>query len=779
MKYSFLLLLVITTNIFSQINTQVIRGKAVDNVTQSPLIGASVAVIGTNPVMTSITDNNGIFKITNVPLGRYNIQISYIGYNSSVVPEILVTTGKEVVLTIGLEQSVTQLDEVTVKSYSKKDRALNTMAAISARSFTVEETRRYAGGLDDPARMASAFAGVATGNLQDNAIVIRGNAPKGVAWRLEGVDIPNPNHFAGGNVAGGGFVTIFSSQMLSNSDFFTGAFPAEYGNALAGVFDMKLRNGNNEKYEHAAQIGLMGIDISSEGPISKQNGSSYLFNYRYSTTGLLSQMKLIPSEQIPKYQDLSFKFNFPTKNAGVFSVWGIGGIDNNTEPDDLDSTKWETDWDRIKYDWNVKMGATGVTHKYMIGTNTYINSTIAASGTNQLMDATRIDDNLVRRPNWYFIDKSGKVTLSSYVNHKFNAKNTLRAGANMHFLFFNLNLNSTVDDDPATFANFVKQKGNSQILELYTQDKYSITDKLTFNAGIHYNYFAYNGNFSIEPRGSIKWQFKPKQALSFGYGIHSQMEELKMYAINYQVNGSTYYPNKKLGFSYAEHFVLGYDLSLSENTRLKVEPYLQYLYNVPGKPNSSYSMINFTQDWSFRDSLLNNSKGQNYGVELTLERFLNNNFYYLATVSVFKSKYKASDGIWRNTRFDKGLVFNILAGKEFFLKKDKVLGLNMRFNYLGGDRYEPVLVDESIAKKKVIYDDSNVFRDQYPASCYLDITITYRINRAKYSGIWALQLKNALGAPLREGYSYNYKTNKIEESNSIVMLPVISYKIEF
>jgi hypothetical protein len=779
MKYFFLLLILTFSKVYSQVNTQVVRGKAVDNETQSPLIGANVAILNTNPLLVGVTDNNGNFKIAGVPLGRYNIQTSYVGYDPAVVPEVLVSSGKEIVLTIGLKQSVTKLDEVTVKSFTKKDRALNTMAVISARSFTVEETRRYAGGLDDPARMASAFAGVAVGNLQDNAIVIRGNSPKGVAWRLEGVDIPNPNHLAGGNVAGGGLVTIFSSQMLANSDFFTGAFPAEYGNALAGVFDMKLRNGNNEKYEHSVQVGFLGIDISSEGPISRECGSSYLFNYRYSTMGLVSQMHLIPSEQIPRYQDLSFKFNFPTKKAGVFSLWGICGIDYNKEPDELDSAKWNSDWDRVLYNWYLDMGAAGLTHKYMVGNNTYVNSTIAVSGTRNIFDETRLDNNLVRRPNWYLADNSGKITASSYVNHKFNAKSTLRAGANVHFLFFNLNLNSTVNNNPETYTNFVKQNGNSQFVELYAQEKYDITEGLTINGGLHYNYFAYNGDHSLEPRGSIKWQFTQKQSVSFGYGIHSQMEELKIYAINFHNNGNVYYPNKHLGFSNAEHFVIGYDLSLNENTRLKVEPYIQFLYNIPGKPNSSYSMINFTQDLVFRDSLANNSKGKNYGVEMTLERFLSNNFYYLATASIFESKYKASDGIWRNTRFDKGVVFNILAGKEFFLKKDKVLGINVRFNYLGGDRYSPILTGKSIAAKEVITDETKAFEKQYPASHYLDLTMTYRINKAKHSSIWALQLKNALGTPIIGGYYYNSHDKQIELGSAIVVLPVISYKVEF
>src|SRR3989304_2227264 len=339
---------------------QTVKGTVTDKESQITLPGANVLILGTNPLLGTVTDMEGSFKIENVKIGRYNIQISYVGYEPVTIPEILVSSGKEVVLNINLKESVNQMEEVVVKAHSRKDRPLNSMATISARSFTVEETRRYAGGLDDPARLVAAFAGVSCGNLQDNAIIIRGNSPKGVAWRVEGVDVPNPNHFSGGNVAGGGAVNLISSQLLANSDFYTGAFPSEYGNALAGVFDIRLRTGNSEEREYAFQAGMLGIDFAAEGPFVKGKNASYLFNYRYSTFGLLYNLGIISIEQIPRYQDLSFKFNFPTEKAGTFSIWGIGGIDYNHEPVDYDSSLWDMDWDRVTYEWEVDLGAVGL-----------------------------------------------------------------------------------------------------------------------------------------------------------------------------------------------------------------------------------------------------------------------------------------------------------------------------------------------------------------------------------------------------------------------------------
>jgi hypothetical protein len=765
-------------NAFTQTITQTILGKVVDNESQSPLIGVNVIVLGLN--IGAATDVDGNFKISNVPLGRYTIQASYIGYSMASITEVLVTSAKAVELTIPMQQSVTEMKEVTVNAYSHKEKPLNPMATISARSFSVEETRRYAGGFDDPARMASAFAGVTVGNFYDNAITIRGNAPKGVSWRLEGIEIPNPNHFANGVVAGGGAFTAFSSQMLANSDFFTGAFPAEYGNALAGVFEMKFRTGNSEKREYTFQAGLLGIDLSSEGPIVTGKKATYLFNYRYSTFGLLSKMGFLKGmTQIPQFQDLSFKFNFPTQKMGTFSLWGLGAMDVVLQPNMSDSSKWKTETDRENYIWNLNFGVIGLTNKYRIDNQTLLSTTIASSGILNKMDGQRLDNALVQQPNWYRIDNSAKTSFNSTVTHKFNASNTLKIGINYNQLFYNYNMNSTIDNMPGTVMNFAKENGNTEYAELYAQSKYDIRYNITLNSGINASYFGLNNDYNIDPRIGIKWSINEKHSLSLGYGKHSQMEDLKIYLLHTNQNGSETLPNKELKLSHSQHFVLGYDWLLTDNLRLKIEPYFQYVYDAPGITDSSYSMINFKQDLNFRNALVNNSKGKNYGIDLTFERFMSNKFYFLYTVSLFDSKYKAGDNVWRNTRYNKNFAMNLLFGKEFFLSKNKILGMNGRFSFMGGERISPILIEKSLQNKVVIYDESKAFENQLPATKYLDFTVTYRINKVHHSSIWALQIKNMLGTATQDDAVYNSKSHTIVISKSVDIIPILSYKIEF
>lgn len=302
-----LLSFIFSLNIQAQV-TQTIRGKVLDKETKITLPGASVVLLGDSLNRRGVaTDENGTFRLENVPVGRQSIRVSFIGYKEQTLSNIIVSSAKELVLTIELEESVAALKEIEITA-TKKDQPINEMATVSVRAFDVEETERYAGSRGDPARMASNFAGVQGSDDSRNDIIVRGNSPLGTLWRVEGVDVPNPNHFA---IAGtsGGPVSILNNKVIANSDFMTGAFPAEYGNTVSGVFDVRFRNGNNEKYEYTGQFGFLGTELTAEGPISRKNGSSFLINYRYSTLKLFESMKIkIGTSAVPNYQDGAFKF---------------------------------------------------------------------------------------------------------------------------------------------------------------------------------------------------------------------------------------------------------------------------------------------------------------------------------------------------------------------------------------------------------------------------------------------------------------------------------------
>ena len=764
----------------AQTLNQTLKGRVLDKVSQISLPGATVIIEGTDPIIGGASDMDGYFRLENVPVGRYNLVVSYIGYKSVTIPEVLVSSGKEKIISIELIETVNKLDEVVIKAYVNKDKPLNPMASISSRSFSVEETRRYAGGLDDPSRMASSFAGVTTTHMGDNSIIVRGNAPKGVLWRLEGVDIPNPSHFSGTHIQGGGFFTIFSSQVLTNSDFYTGAFPAEYGNALAGVFDMKLRTGNKDKREHTFQFGTLGIDLSSEGPFVKGEKATYLFNYRYATYAILAN--LIPGSEMPKYQDLSFKLNFPTRKAGTFSLWGVGGYDYITKKALKDPIEWEYKEDREEQELKMIPAVTGITHKIILNEKTYMHSSLSTTIYNSMFDSKWAGDDLVIRDNEFIDMKNQKYILSTFINHKSSARHTNRTGIRNNHMLFDVVLRQS-PDLISPLQEFVNESGNTGLIQTYSQSRFNLSDNFTINAGVHAQYFLLNKNYSVEPRLSLKYNINNKHSVSAGYGRHSQLEDIKIYLSKQDGPTGVTQANKNLDFSKADHFVLGYDFLINKHLRLKVEPYFQYLSNIPVIPDSSYSLINFKQDWFFNDSLVNKGTGTNIGIDFTLEHFLQNNYYWMITGSVFNSRYTGGDGIQRNSVYNRKYILNALYGREFFVGKRKgkmnILSVNAKVTIMGGEYQTPYLEDESQKAKMMLYDFSRPYELKDPFTYYVDLTVTYTKNKPKYTGTWALQIKNLTQSATKYDYAYSYKKDKVVENYLTSIIPTISYKIEF
>ena len=752
--------------------TQTVRGIVLDSKTNAPIEFATVRIMNVGS-LGSTTDSLGRFRIDNVPVGRCNIQTSYVGYNTNIFNEIPVTSSKEVYMEITLDENIHSLAEVVIQPEIKKDKPLNAMAITGGRMISMEEAGRFANGFDDPARLSSAFAGVA-GDVGTNAVAIRGNSPQFTQWRLEGVEIPNPTHFADLTGLGGGFLSALSTQVIGNSDFYNGAFPSEYSNALSGIFDMQIRNGNNQKYEHTFQLGILGIDLASEGPISRKYGSSYIFNYRFSTTSLATG-----NDMNLKYQDLSFKLNFPTRKAGTFSIWGIGLIDRY-KPEAIDRDEWETQGDRQSGNTAFDKAAGGLTHKYLINADTYIRSSLAATYSKDRTRADQMteDDKLVhvgdiRNSKW-------DIVFNSYLNKKFNSNHINRTGITVTGLQYDLDYKISPNfglDVP--MEQISKGNGGSCVLSAYSSSVINLSNHLTTSLGITAQYFTLNKNWTVEPRAALKWSFNPKHALALAYGLHSRREKLDYYFVEQEANGKTE-SNRYLDFSKAHHFGLTYEWNINSYMHLKVEPYYQYLFRIPVEENSSFSIINH-QSFYLDRILKNRGSGVNYGIDITLEQYMKNGFYYMITASLFKSKYKAGDNIWRNTRLDKNYLLNILAGKEWMVGRNKqnVLSLNGRIFFQGGDRYTPVDEGKSMIEHDIKFDETRAYSKKFDPSINGDISFSYRINKKKISHEFSIKMLNVGMRTGMHFYQYNEKTHKIEKKDGSGLIPNISYKIYF
>ncbi|WP_298653710.1 carboxypeptidase-like regulatory domain-containing protein [uncultured Proteiniphilum sp.] len=752
--------------------TQTIRGRVVDSDTGIPIEFASVLL--ENTAIGNTTDSVGRFRINRVPVGRYNIRISYMGYKTKIIPEIPVSSSKEITLEISLEEEVQRLNEVVILPQLNKDAPLNPMALTGGRMISMEEAGRFANGFDDPARLVAAFAGVA-GDVGSNAIAIRGNSPQFIQWKLEGVEIPNPTHFADLMGLGGGFLSALSSQIMGNSDFYNGVFPAEYNNALSGVFDMYMRNGNNQQYEHTLQAGLLGFDLASEGPINKKYGSSYIFNYRFSNTSLATG-----GDTPMKYQDVSFKFNFPTRQAGTFSIWGLG-LRDRSKFEAEDREKWETQGDRQAAEYKLEKMAGGFTHKYKLNESTNIKSSIAATYSQDHSDVdqhTKTGQSIIEVAD--ILNRKWDIVFSSYINKKINARHTNRTGITFTGLLYDLDYKVSPDfglDKP--MERISEGSGKSSVFSAFSSSIIDINDRLTASVGLTTQFFTLNDNWTLEPRLALKWNIKPRHSFAVSYGMYSRREKLDYYFVERQINNVTE-SNRYLDFSRSHHFGLTYDWKIAPLLHLKIEPYYQYLYNIPIEKGTPFSVINH-QAFYLDKILVNEGKGRNYGVDVTLEKYMNNGFYYMMTGSLFKSKYMGSDGIWRNTRLDRGYLFNFLSGKEWLVgrRRQNIFNLNVRLFFQGGDRYTPIDEEKSKEIKDIVFDETKAFIEKFNPAINGDVSVSYKINKKKLSHEFSLKVLNIGGYTGAHFYQYNENTDQVKKEKGFGIIPNISYKIEF
>lgn len=777
----FLMLVLSAASLNAQNLTQTIRGSVVDKISQQPLPGVTIIVAGSNPIIGANTDIDGQFRLSNIPVGKANIRILFIGYEEQSLSNLNLISGKELVIKVELIEKIIQSKEVTVVANLEKNKPMNEMAMVSTRTFSVEETQKYAAAVNDPARMASSFAGVVSADDGNNTISIRGNAPNTLQWRMEGVEIPNPNHFSQPGSAGGG-ISILSSQLLYNSDFLTGAFPAEYGNVLSGVFDLRLRKGNNEKKEYTVQAGFLGLDAAMEGPFKKKYSGSYLINYRYSTLAAISKMVDLGVGST-LFQDLSFNIYLPTKKYGSFSLFGFGGLSSQKYEAKKDSAKWENDYSRYGEIFKSGTGAAGVTHIVMFGQNTYLKSILLLSRKDINDLTTRLSDEMKNETRFDGYAIENKATFSAVVNHKWNSRHSIRSGMIVNKLSYDIKYHD-YNFDTKTLVETINSNGSSYSSQLFAGYTFRMNEKLSFQAGLHYLNFLFNHSSSLEERASVKYEFENFQSLTIGYGRHSQLQPLGIYFASYfDSTGQRVSPNSNLGFSKAAHYVLSYDRMLNENVHFKTEVYYQQLSHIPVSADSTktYSLINETGSY-FADPLVNKGRGRNIGAEITFEQSLYHNLYYLLSASIYNSEYKALDNTWRNSRYNGNFILTFTSGKEFKTRerfKNRIIGVNVKVVYAGGFRSTPIDVNASKEKGETVYFEQRAFANKYPNYFRTDLRISLKRNRLHSTHTMSIDLQNATNRKNIYGEFFDPQTAKVKTYFQSPLIPIFSYKIEF
>jgi hypothetical protein len=766
--------------------TQTIKGTISDADSRIEMVGANIMIANSEPAIATISDLNGNFRLDNVPLGRHTILVSYVGYEQLVLQDILVTSGKEVILDIAMKESVIEVDEVSIVAEQKTRRTLNTMTSVSGRKFSTEESKRFAGGFYDPARMAESFAGVASlgSGGGTNELVIRGNSPRGLLWRLEGIEIPNPNHFPPSEGATGGGVAIITSNIISNSDFLTGAFPAEYGNALSGVFDINLRKGNIEKHEFAVQASVVGVEGAAEGPFFAENGS-YLLNYRLASFRLLDRFGIPVSDNnvVPNFQDFAINLFLPVKKAGRFSLFGFGGTCSSGDVAVMDSSKWTSSSDREEMTNLHTTGVLGLKHSLSFTSGkTYLRSVILASYENSSIHMAFLEDELIMKNKYHNASINLNYHLSSQLHYKFSSRHSLRGGLIAGSLGSDLYIVAH-NDYPEDREVYVDFKGRTGTLQAYLQHQLRLPGNIEINPGLHCLIFLLNSRYAIEPRLGFKWNFRPNQTLTAGSGLHSRLEPISMYTAFYTApDGTVSRPNRDLDLTKAWHNVLGYHVSLSEDIYLNAEVYYQYLYDIPveDSPGSQESIVNYSSGFAIHP-LSNAGIGKNYGIELTLEKFFTNHYYFLVTASLFDSKYVPADGKTYNTLYNGNYIYNFLGGKEFRVGKNKqdIIGFNTRLLLKGGNRMTPILYEESKELGEAVYDTDQWMEAKAPDYFRWDAGASYRRNKTTYSWIVSIDIQNITNRQNIYRNHYNEESASIEYLYLQGIIPILNFRLEF
>jgi hypothetical protein len=755
--------------------TQVIRGKIVEMQTQMSIEFANVWTVIDSNLVGTITDTLGNFKLSNIPVGRYEIYVKAIGYEDIVINNVLVSLGKEVVLNIGMTEKIITLSEVGISATTDKDQAINNMAIVSARILSSEEAGRYAGSWSDVGRMVSNFAGVIAANDQRNDIIIRGNSPMGLLWKLDGFEIPNPNHF--GAMGGtGGPVGMLNNNQLANSDFYTGAFPAEIGNALAGAFDLRLRNGNNQKHEFLGALGFNGVELGAEGPFSKETGASYMINARYSFLQILEAIGLNIGG-VPQYQDVTAKANIPLKR-GNLSIIGLVGLSKINIKSEMSAEEGWLDGD-LSEDIHMRNQQyfTGVNYMVRLNDNTRLENRLSYQYFNSKVNMDMLSyPTLDAEPYLKSGISEGRISYISTVYHRVNTKNFLQGGLGISV--YQTHFDETYYSD-TTVSKSVKLRDasrNSLLLNGYLQWQYRFTNALKLVSGVYSQFYLFNRNIWAEPRLGLKWTVSKRSSINVGLGLHSQLQPRQVYF--YEQNGTL--PNRNLSFSKSGQAVLGYDLKITQNLRFKTEIYYQYLFDIPVMENiPQESILNMGDDYynSWDNIFVNKGTGENYGIEMTIEKFFHKGYYFLVTGSLYNATYRGYDKVKRNTKFSGNYSVNVIGGYEWKLWKTLLLSINVKSVLLGNKRILPTTASQRGMTQ--IIDYNHAYEEQYPLYFRSDLNIAVKLNIKKVAMEWFFEMENITNHKNIQRRIYNQSREIYEYTYQTGLMPMGGFKIYF
>ena len=783
-KLAWLLFLLITTETIAK----EISGKVTDAEDQSPIIGAHVILKNSSPVLGGITDINGEFSIAMPQQEELVLQVSYVGYKKK---EISLSFSVDLMDKVSIHLEADMLEDIIITASSDPE-PINEFAEVSSKFISMKEADKMPGGFNDIGRMAQNFSGVQKSDDASNEIVVRGNNPGSVLWRIEGIDVPNPNHFAELGTSGGP-LSLLNTNTIQDSDFYTGAFPAEYGNATGAAFDIRLKNGNKERIRYMGQLGFNGIEAMAEGPIKRGSDATFFINYRNSNLTLIEKMNLIDFDVhlgVPTFNDLAFKANIPTGKFGQFSVFGITGkSDVSTEASRIIRKENATEEAKLKAKDEGKdehygslSGIYGLKHQYLLNEKTWIESSLSYTRSDAYVNIDTLDKSYDPHRQYEQSFLENRFAIRSKLNHRINDQQLLSTGFAYTHLLYNFE-QSMFFPDLNAFGKIAEEDGNAALIQSFLQYKYQTKDKkLSVSPGLHYQHFAYNNTFAIEPRLSVAYHLNDAHNLTLGLGKHSQLLPINVY-FQHAAAQETSTHSHKLDLQKSMHYVLGHQWMINDKFNLNSEIYYQSLYNIPVSYGvfNSWSMVNgINSEFNGNQplSLVDEGLGRNYGLDISMEYADDRGWHGMINTSLFQSKYTGSDGIWRNTTWNGNYLLNAIIGKNLELGKHQ-LNFNLKTNWTGGRRYTPIDLEASREQGRTVRHEDKAFSVSYPDYFKMDFRVGYLIPAGKTKHEIALDFQNITNRKNVFYQTYSPSSKKIKTVHQLEFFPVFQYRIFF
>ena len=746
-------LLLISLNLQSQ-NLGTISGKVFNNDTGLTLEGATIQVEDSD--FFAITNSEGLFEIKDIPTSSYNVKASFIGFKSQTIFNVIVKSAGNQSLQYGLNPSSEELDEVIVVESPFKT---SIETPLSTQTFSAVEIETYPGGNNDITRVIQSLPGISpsVGGFR-NDIIIRGGGPNETVYYIDGIEIPNINHFSTQGSSGGP-VGLVNISFIKDVTLSTSSFGAEYDNALSGVLSFVQKEANKEKISGNFRVGSSEAGITLDGPINQD--TSFIFSLRRSYLQFI--FKAFGFSFLPDYWDYQMKLNHKIDNYNYINFIGIGSIDELTvnEPDEFDFENQST-IEQIPIT-NQKSRTFGVTWKRIYkNSNGFFN--LSLSNNKLENNFERFEDN-VSKTNKVYSNISTEediklrfISNNSFENYKFSFGGNFQVSKYSNrtlFKFYNINYNSNIDF--FKYGLFLKSS------------KRFFNDKLSVSFGIRTdqdNFTSVNKIFeNISPRLALSLALSRnnKWNLNFTTGRYYKMPTYTSLGFRDLNNMLT---NKNSKYTKSDHLVIGLEFINSESSRFTIELFDKRYSNYPVSSTDMVSLANKGGDFEVlgNEKILTIGKGKSYGMELLYQQKLKNNFYGILSYTFFYSKFSGIDKIYLPSVWDNRNLFSFTGGYK--LKKNWEISSKLR--YTDKTPYAPINIELSnMSYPEIVFDYSqlgNYFLDKF---LKLDLRIDKRWNFKTTSMNFYIDAENLLANEIPVPPEYGL----LRDSNQNVIIP--------